>query len=504
VSVDRRISTSLIVLFLVGCMPKTDNVLVVAQPKARPMRNMTSFSQAMSCMDRLFIKHGVNNHDIASTSIPDATGKITLGIKDMLINAVSNMSRNSKAFRYLDYASSSDGIGDTIQNMTAEMGVANLNLSIPEIYIRGSISQVDNRVTAGNNRVGINASEFEAGASQNRSNSMITLDLQLFDMMTRTLIPGMSSSNTIVVTRNGYGFDVGAQIQKAGINFAFDQSETESSGQGVRNLVELAAIELLGKWTKTPYWNCLNIDSTNPLAKEEIKAWYDDMDDGERIQFIKKGLLSFGYYKSYIDESMNNEFNAALTQYQADKGLVPNGVVNFETYESLINSGAGYTAITNEEPSIENTLFSSKRPIDVRLVTRGKGKYKINSEITLKISLSKTGYSRCYYKDEVGDITMIYPNQYQTKGPIYGNQTLNIPDSSLGKTFELKILKRGRGEHDFMCIASHDNIENNLPNYLRISPLKSIPNVSNLDKIISDLKAKGNLIWYSKKKITIN
>ena len=417
---------------LSGCMPNASDVLNVEQPKSRPIKNLTNFSQAMECMDGLFVKYGRSGHDIASTDIPDKTNKLTLGIKDMLINSISKMSRNSQAFRYLDYETpGSNEKTDTIQNIQKFMFSQNIaNLSIPEVYIRGSISQVDDSAVIASQGIGANMTQANLAANRDTSISTVTLDLQLFTMASRTLL--LSVSNHIAVVRNGEGVDVGAKILKEGISFQFSGTETESSGQAVRNLVELGTIELLGNWMQVPYWNCLNIDSTNPMAKKETKAWYDGLNREDKIKFFKSGLKHFGYYKGTIDDIADEELKTALSQYQADKNLIPNGVENFESYAALINSGAGFSQITKEEPSPEQPLFSGTHQMEVNIITRENNALKIGENIGLNVSVSETSYPRCYYKDEEGTIMMIYPNPYQKPTAIPGNQSIKIGEEGNG------------------------------------------------------------------------
>lgn len=481
---------------LSSCMPNPSDVLNVEQPKSRPTRNITNFSQAMECMDGLFVKYGRSNHDIASTDIPDQTGKLTLGVRDMLINAISKMSRNSQAFKYLDYetASASDKT-DTIQNMTNLMGTR--DFSVPEVYIRGSISQVDDSAVTASQGVGVDIAQANLSANRDTSISTITLDLQLFEMASRTLIPGMSASNVIAVTRNGQGVDVGAKIQKAGISFQFSENESESSGQAVRNLVELGTIELLGKWMQVPYWSCLNIDSTNPMAKSETKAWYDGMNQEDKIKFFKSGLKHFSYYNSAIDGNVDQELRTVLSQYQTDKGLIPNGVENFETYASLINSGVEFSQLSKEAPSPKQNLFSGVHQMEINIVTRENELFKIGDNIDVNVSVSEKGYLRCYYRDEEGSIAMIYPNPSQKADAITGNQAIKIA---------APIQITGRGSNEFLCMAANTDLESHLPAYLRVQPFAPIPNAGSLDKILSDVKAKtqGLAFGFSKKKIVVN
>jgi hypothetical protein len=504
VFVDKIVAIFLVPSFLIGCMPKVGDVSTTIQPKTRPVRNITGFSQAMECMDGLFVKYEISNHQMASTAIPDSSGKLSLGVRDMLINAISKMSRNSHSFKYLDYeTSASSDKTDTVQNMSEKFSqTGDVNPGLPEVYIRGSISQVNESAITANQHLGVNVTQLNAGSAEDISFSTVTLDLQLFDMATRTLIPGMSYSNMMTVSRNGLGLDVGAQIQKAGVSFEFNKNESEDSGQAVRNLVELGAIELLGKWQKVPYWSCLNIDSTNPMAKTETKAWYDGMNYQERIKFFKSGLKHFGYLKGNVNAENDPELKTAITQYQADKGLVPNGTDSFETYESLINSGASSSSITKTIPSSESNLFAGVRPMDVRIVTREKQYYKKNDFVSLNVSLSESGYLRCYYRDEEGGTVMIYPNNSQEEAMIAGNQTLTIPNPALN-AFQIQI--QNAGTQEFMCMASNEKLESILSNSLNVAALTPISGIVSLDQVAFETKAKtkGQSFGFAKKQIIV-
>src|SRR5919206_3487976 len=79
------------------------DITAVQQPKAQPVRNVTSFSESLRCMDELLRNFGVNDIVVTSAGIPDATGEIKTGTKEMLISAISQMSVESNAFRFVDF-----------------------------------------------------------------------------------------------------------------------------------------------------------------------------------------------------------------------------------------------------------------------------------------------------------------------------------------------------------------------------------------------------------------
>ena len=78
------------------------------QPNSPVSQTRTNFSDALSCMDDLFLKYGTGHAGvgiaITSNGISDETGEIYAGTRDMLITGISKMSRKSRAFKYIDYS----------------------------------------------------------------------------------------------------------------------------------------------------------------------------------------------------------------------------------------------------------------------------------------------------------------------------------------------------------------------------------------------------------------
>ena len=73
----------------------TDNgamVTAAAAPKTPAVKTITNFSQALRCMDELFLGFGKQGIIITSAGIPDETGKVNMGTKEMVINAIAKKS----------------------------------------------------------------------------------------------------------------------------------------------------------------------------------------------------------------------------------------------------------------------------------------------------------------------------------------------------------------------------------------------------------------------------
>src|SRR5689334_5438062 len=88
---------------LFGCEPLPETAHVAVNPQSAPVRTITSFNDALRCMDDLFLARGIKDVYITSAGVPDATGAIAAGTKEMLITAIAEMSAKSNAFHFVDY-----------------------------------------------------------------------------------------------------------------------------------------------------------------------------------------------------------------------------------------------------------------------------------------------------------------------------------------------------------------------------------------------------------------
>ena len=153
---------------------------------------MTNFNQALRCMDELFLAYGKNGIVITSTGIPDETGKVRTGTKEMLITAIAKMTVKSNAFEFIDF----HGGGDDLARLFDTKGM-NM-LKIPDYYIRGSITQMDDNAIRKNSGFGLAASFFDFGLSADMSYDLISMDMSIGDAATRKILPQTSTANTMV------------------------------------------------------------------------------------------------------------------------------------------------------------------------------------------------------------------------------------------------------------------------------------------------------------------
>ncbi len=203
----------------------------------------------------------------------------------------------------------------------------------------GAITQLDSNVLQSSATAGVSIPGLDLAINGNQVVSVVSIDLNVGKLVTRQILPGISASNSIAVVESGKGADVGGLIGKAGLSLSVSLDKSEGFHQAVRNLIELSTIEILGKLTKVPYWQCLSIESTNPNYRTEARGWFDVMGEGERERFVSAALVRTGYLPAGSGGTSPG-FSDAVARYQADSDLVATGRIDFDLYYRLLANEA--------------------------------------------------------------------------------------------------------------------------------------------------------------------
>jgi hypothetical protein len=223
-------------------------------PAGSPYKTITNFSSSLQCMDKLMLDQGISNIPILIEAIDDKTEAVNAGTRDMLISAISEMTIRSHAIKMIAY-------GQDSANLISFMKTAKNSKAfkqVPLFDIQGSISQHDEDVISTGNSLGLfSRREGGGGYAKSAALSTIAMDLNVLNAGDMSVVPGVSARNSISILSQGKSFDADATINKFGIYFDISLNRTEGKTQALRNLVELSAIELIGKLVKVPYWQCL-------------------------------------------------------------------------------------------------------------------------------------------------------------------------------------------------------------------------------------------------------
>lgn len=508
---------------LIGCTFNADlkrRIDVIEQgsvdqkPLTSPAKSVSVLRDALACMDQMLTEEQIPTTLIAVKSIPDISGLYSTGTKDMLITALSRMSRSSNAFKVVDYEV--DPLRqDTVQTITGLLlSSGSIDLQRPQIYISGSISFGDRTVTSKRSSIGVSTNSTDSGYSWDILASAVGLDLHLGEMKTRTLYPGMDSANELIVAGGGRSVEIGAKatglpkhIYRVGTQFEVSADNNQGAGAAIRGLVDLAAIELVGKWSRVPYWQCLEYENNHPEFLRQMRQWYDEMSISERISAIQRALTEHRYWQGEISGELDDNLRHSLMLYQSATDLVPSGMVNFETYTRLLSTyvkanseGKFYRAGWNNKnfeadalPKPETLKPNALRPwspIALELLGGKGNELTIGDAIVLRVVPPRTGYLYCYYQDATGVISQLYPNPLQRSKIVQGGRGLLIPDISNPNTFLMQASSAGAEEA--VCVVSETSLDKQLPEAYtaaKIEPIKTARDLSELKRLLENMKS---------------
>jgi curli biogenesis system outer membrane secretion channel CsgG len=476
-------------------------------PKTPALKTVTNFSQALRCMDDLFLAYGKSGIVITSAGIPDETGKVRTGTKEMMITAMAKMTVKSNAFEFIDFHGNTGGAAmDDLARLFEAKGMDTRKM--PDYYLRGSITQMDDNAVRKSSGFGFSLPFLDLGSSKDSSYDVVSMDMSIGEAATRKILPTTSGSNTMVIVKGGKSMDGGGKIGKIGFSFNMDLSKSEGLGATTRTLVELGLIETLGKFTQVPYWRCLDADITNPVIREQAAENFDLLKEKDRILFIQRKLGgSLGVYKGPMDGVMNDTLKESIMEYQAKNHLIADGRVNFDIYASLLDDLTTTQAAVPEParaapataprpssapaaaPQVQYApagvvaTQAASGPFKVSLDSDhgARPAYKVGDFLNMNLSLNADGTAFCYYEDAGKSVARIFPNQFFPNSNLRANKAIRLPSGG----FKIKFDKAGKER--VACIAADREvvIPPNLKGTPDLAPLpvRSLEDVVNLYRL---------------------
>ena len=496
------LSAMAIAAILAGCAtplaPKDDALFqsyasTHDRPATRPVRSMSSFSDSLTCMDEMMREAEVPTTLVTSTFIPDFSGRVPVAAKQMVITALSQMSRRSNVFRYVDFEVDI-ARQDTVQNLTTILLNNNqMELQRPALYVTGGISFVDQNVLTTRHSAGLSGPRVEAGYDRNRGATIVGLEMQVGDFRTRTLIPGLDSANEVIIGNSGQGLDLAGRIGNYGVQFNVGRDLTQGTGAAMRTLIDLALIELAGKWTHLPYWRCLTLDNTHPEFQRQLRVWYDEGDPYTRARLVQNYLISQGYLQPAERELPPGSpaLREAIGRFQADMGAVVTGEISFNLYERALRDfvtvdETGQLARVGWSELSSGQVAQVPLTIDMQIENTVKDRtaFAPGTQIFASVSVSRAAYLYCYLNDANGNVVKLLPNMLHPSALVSANQAVRLPDWMV--PYPAFVLTAGRQGHEqLMCVATNEDAMTRLPTELHVDALTVMPSVTSIDELRS-------------------
>jgi peptidoglycan hydrolase-like protein with peptidoglycan-binding domain len=402
-------------------------------PVDRSARAVTNFTPALRCMDELLHDTGVRDVTLMMEEMRDATQRVPISARDMMTSAISDMTRRSRAVRLSVFGSDQQNLAQLLQQAQRQTAFA----VVPRYALRGTVSQLDDSVDKRGGSIGLSLPERLLGfrlGSETRF-AVLGFDAALVDTESMTLLAGVSSKNlTVLASRDSSAGDGQAQLRNPGLDvvFSFSASRSEGPSQAARNMVELAAVELIGKLLRLPYWQCLQVADDDPEVRREVEDWFLAMEGSERVRHLQERMRERRYYDGPVDGEAGPAFTAALRTYRRALGLPPEGAVDLEFFHAFVarkvprggqGRGAAATAVAARVAAQAPATGASRALQLSSAVERGS--------LQLNVTSTVAGYVYCYTQDPVTqEIVRIFPNRFATDPRIEAGKRLRVPGAA--------------------------------------------------------------------------
>jgi len=463
-SLTRLSAAVLATSLLAGCvstrgLPTAAQVRQQQNPADRAQAAATHFTPALRCMDEMMFTMGTRDVTLMMEELRDATQKVPVSARDMLTSAISDMTRRSRAVRLSVFGSDQGNLAQVLQQAQKTTPFA----VVPEFNVRGSISQFDEDVRRQTSSFGLLAERFGVRFGSEARFSVLGFDAAMVRTDTMTLVPGVASKNTTVIAkRDASAGDGQARLLGAGAVFSFDTGRAEGTAQAARNMVELAAIELVGKLIRAPYWQCLGHADQHPDAQREMDDWFLSMDEDERVVFVKERLRERRWFNGALDGTRNAGFESALGGYRRAMGLPAQGELDLEFFKRFVTQRVAMGPLAPPAPKGAATTVAvapqaepAPAPVTLDVALRRSPAGRTD----LQVSSSAAGYVYCYVQDPATDkVRRIFPNRFVKDPRVEAGATISVPGTG---RFRLD------AQHRFACIQAPLEVYNGLPPALR-------------------------------------
>ncbi len=472
----RHVSLLLATFLLVACAPlppkEVDVKAAVKPPESKPQRNVSNFSDALRCMDKMYIEYGVRDVSVMLEDLSDQTKKVSAGTRDMMITAISDQNRRSRAIEVIAFGQDANNAVAFLSNAQKRSAFA----VVPRYSLRGSISQLDEGVLKRQADGGLSlGSLFGLGASTSRQFNVLGLDLAMAETERLAILPGVVSKNLTTITKEGDALDAQATISKVGINFSSSLQRAEGTAQALRNMVDLSSVELFGRLLKLPYWQCLGASVSNPEIANEVEDWFIGMERaGELTPYFQTQLRNRGFYDGPADGRVTPALLRAVAAYRAAVGMGDAAVVDLAFFTAFLNSPFPPPPAQAFRDVAAAPVAQAAPQISLSADPAGGGE----DGPGLQVKVNAPAYVYCYAQTGEGKLQRIFPNRFVSDPRVEPAAPLLLPGRQ-----GFKLLPGEADSLPVTCFAAPREIYKDIPAALRWGDFQNLNAISKFDDV---------------------
>ncbi len=450
-------------LVLSGCMSAPHKAYTVNQAHTAPVRNLTNMDLALSCLDRLLVEYRVQPVYLTSTGLPNRAGdKVGLSSgMDMLKTSIGQLSQ-SDVFHFVDLSSlamgqyggnANESGSRPIEAVTIDTWIKFLNaytnsaeFKYPGYIISGSISQNDNNVLSDQTGGSLGSEQIGTlGANQDQMVSVITVDMQVLDSRGLQVLNGLTTKNSLALAKNGIGADLSGRVKTIGGYFNVSYDRSEGMHQGVRDLIELGTIELLGKLAKVPYQRCLQAEASAPGALQTDQDRFEDLSEDQRVRFVQQRLAALSdpadferkaYYNGPANGTLDSATRDAIAIYRRQAGLIANAEIDLDLYRSLVHApiaAPAFSPVAAAQPvPVQSQPTPATKP-QLRFSSPdgqpfgASARFRVGTLLRFGLSADRQVHAHCFQRNQNQEVFRIFPTADQPSDRLGPDRAELIP-----------------------------------------------------------------------------
>jgi len=405
----------------------------VKTTNSKTIKTLTSFTESLRCVDHL-LDHYNHPEILIDVEVSEEGSQSVVGVKDMVMTSLSNMSTISGAIKVVAKSPAQDLYYEYSEKQ---------QFKAPDYFIRLSSPQIERAQTSNSAAFDVRVPIISTnlGASTALRSSVISLDMNMGSHHNLQLIPGVNSRNSIVLVSSSEKVDVSVG--------------NTNTDEGLTNL------DNEGQFT--------NDESvTDNILNDEELSQYENYDDQPSIGSLTKFGTTFKLNFGYRDG-----------KHVAIRTLIELGVIELigkytkVPYRDCLDDPSGRAKpVVKKQPAQDLT-------VSVTPTNKKVSGYKSGDLVEVYVSVGKDAFVYCYYEDYGNSIRQILPNPYQPSNSVNPAEGMLLPGSD---KFQINI-DSGKGYDQIFCVAHESPVKDKLPSGLVASNLKKLPYKS-LDELL--------------------
>jgi hypothetical protein len=314
-----------------------------SEAMAGPQALVTRYTSALEQFGRMLDVYRANSKSpvyVQSRSIADATGLSHPLVGAELPNDITEMLRSAV-----------NRIGDRVVYVPfhpdyvvghAQQG-AKMQLTLPNVLITGAITEFDRALSSAGRGVDLSVlfgkgkGETDASASRRTGStiSRLSVDFNLVDFNTQTMLPRMQATNSMRVLNDSYEDSFDFAIYGNGFGINSNTRYLQGRHNAIRLLVDLSVVQLLGRYFSIPYWRCLPNATPDPMVLQRIAKGYLAKDQVTRVKWMQDTLKDYGFaleVNGRMDERTSAALDSVITMLKLPR---PTDLLDAELFTSV-------------------------------------------------------------------------------------------------------------------------------------------------------------------------